>query len=151
MAKLVFEAAEIYSDSGYSTLIGRIEGVRTDDLTLDKEGNVVTIDNGREINEFFTGNVELMSRNTDFEASAGGSSDGNAILSDAHVSTDGTTPTESFVKLVGRSNSHDLNWGACFINGRENYSNGRLETMLSFSLEEVDESDVATSATATGS
>lgn len=144
MARLVFESVKIYTGSIGGTLVGEVKGVRFDDATMDKEGNTVTVDNGREINESFNGNIELRSRNTTFEA-------GGDILATSEISTDGTQPTETYLEFVGRSNSHDIETGPVYLMGMEDYSNGRVETVLTATLTEIDQSDVMTSNTASGS
>lgn len=144
MARLVFESVKIYTGSIGDTLVGEVKGVRTDDMTMSKEGNVVTVDNGREINESFNGEIELRSRNTTFDG-------GGDILAASEISTDGTQPTETYLEFVGRSNSHDIETGPVYLMGMEDYSNGRVETMLRATLTEVDQSDVMTSNSPSGS
>lgn len=144
MAALVFESLKIYTGSIGGTLVGEIKGVRFDDATLSKEGNAVTVDNGREIWESFSGEIEINSRNTTFVG-------GGDILAASEISTDGSQPTETYLEFVGRSNSHDIETGPVYLMGMEDYSNGRVETMLRATLTEVDQSDVMTSNTPSGS
>jgi hypothetical protein len=72
-------------------------------------------------------------------------SQSGAILSSAHVSTDGTLPTKSYVRFVGASNSFNISTGAIYLNGYEDYSNGRIETVLTGTLEVISATDGLTS------
>jgi len=142
--RLVFGTLEIYTGSIGDTLIGVISDVRMDNIEINRDGNVVTIDNGKEVNESFSEEIVFRTINTTFDAGSG-SSAGNSILNDAVVSTDGTDPTPCYVRFKGRSNSNDVATGPISLNGQESYENNRLGITLRGTYEGVQHDDTVVS------
>jgi hypothetical protein len=83
--------------------------------------------------ESFTGKIVVRTINTNFGATNSGSS----ILASGYVSTDGTLPTEGQLKLHGKTGSHDITTANTYIMGHNDFSNGRLEIVLSAQASDV--------------
>ena len=139
MARLIFESAEILDTSDSSQ--GVISGITVEGVEITKEPTTVDVENGRTINESFTGGITIRSINTTFDG-------GGAVLSSAYVSTDGSLPTEGKLKLNGVAGSHDIVTGPVYIMGHEDFSNGRLEIVLSANSADTGQGDVLTVSTA---
>lgn len=140
MARLIFESAEILNTSDASQ--GVISGITVEGVEITKEPSTVDVENGRTINESFTGGITIRSINTTFD-------DGGAILSSNYISTDGSIPTnEGKLKLNGVAGSHDIVTGPVYIMGHEDFSNGRLEIVLSANNADTGQGDVLTVSTA---
>ena len=135
MARLIFESAEIFDTSDNSQ--GVISGITVEGVEITKEPTTVDVENGRTINESFTGGITIRSINTAFDG-------GGAVLSSAYVSTDGSLPTEGKLKLNGVAGSHDIVTGPVYIMGHEDFSNGRLEIVLSANNADTGQGDVLT-------
>lgn len=140
MARLIFESAEILDTSDSSQ--GVISGITVEGVEITKEPTTVDVENGRTINESFTGGITIRSINTTFDG-------GGAILESTYVSTDGSLPTnEGKLKLNGVAGSHDIVTGPVYIMGHEDFSNGRLEIVLSANSADTGQGDVLTVSTA---
>lgn len=158
MAKFVLDYLSIDNDTTMEGDIGTISDVIVEASLPTIEPNQVTVDNGQVINESYTVTVEMRTKNTHFDAtgqdSATGSASGNAILggTNSTVSTNGSIPAKSYIKMVGKSNSFDIDLaGGIYLNGYEDYSNGRIETVLFGTLEVISATDGLTTSAATGS
>lgn len=140
MAKFILDKVTLSDGSNYDADQGDITNVVVEASLPTIEPNQVTIENGQLVNESYTVNIEMRTKSTNLSGSQSG-----AILSSAHVSTDGTLPTKSYVRFVGASNSFNISTGAIYLNGYEDYSNGRIETVLTGTLEVISATDGLTS------
>lgn len=140
MAKFILDKVTLSDGSDYNADQGDITNVVVEASLPTIEPNQVTIENGQLVNESYTVNIEMRTKSTNLSGSQSG-----AILSSAHVSTDGTLPTKSYVRFVGASNSFNISTGAIYLNGYEDYSNGRIETVLTGTLEVISATDGLTS------
>lgn len=140
MAKFILDKVTLSDGSDYNADQGDITNVVVEASLPTIEPNQVTIENGQVVNESYTVNIEMRTKSTSLSGSQSG-----AILSSAHVSTDGTLPTKSYVRFVGASNSFNISTGAIYLNGYEDYSNGRVETVLTGTLEVISATDGLTS------
>lgn len=130
MAKLIFEYAEILDASG--SPIGTPEYIKeiiVDGVEISLDPDSMNVEDNREIFESYTGRIVVRTRNTNF-SQVGGSGSTGAILSSAYVSNDGTTHTEGRIRLHGKTGSHDVTTATTYIQGHNDFSNGRLETVL---------------------
>jgi len=140
MAKFILDKVTLSNANNYNADEGDIANVVVEASLPTIEPNQVTIENGQLVNESYTVNIEMRSKSTNLTGSQSG-----AILSSAHVSTDGTLPPKTFVRFVGASNSFNISTGAIYLNGYEDYSNGRIETVLTGTLEVISATDGLTS------
>lgn len=140
MAKFILDKVTLSDGDNYDADQGDITNVVVEASLPTIEPNQVTIENGQLVNESYTVNIEMRTKSTNLSGSQSG-----AILSSAHVSTDGTLPTKSYVRFVGASNSFNISTGAIYLNGYEDYSNGRVETVLTGTLEVISATDGLTS------
>jgi hypothetical protein len=143
MARLIFESAEILNTSDASQ--GVISGITVEGVEITKEPSTVDVENGRTINESFTGGITIRTVNDTFNTGAE-SLAGTSILDsgNAFVSTDGSLPTEGKLKLNGVAGSHDIVTGPVYIMGHEDFTNGRLEIVLSANNADTGQGDVLT-------
>lgn len=140
MAKFILDKVTLSDGNNYDADQGDITNVIVEASLPTIEPNQVTIENGQLVNESYTVNIEMRTKSTNLSGSQSG-----AILSSAHVSTDGTLPPKSYVRFVGASNSFNISTGAIYLNGYEDYSNGRVETVLTGTLEVISATDGLTS------
>jgi hypothetical protein len=140
MAKFILDKVTLSDGNNYDADQGDITNVIVEASLPTIEPNQVTIENGQLVNESYTVNIEMRTKSTNLSGSQSG-----AILSSTHVSTDGTLPTKSYVRFVGASNSFNISTGAIYLNGYEDYSNGRIETVLTGTLEVISATDGLTS------
>ena len=140
MAKFILDKVTLSDGDNYDADQGDITNVIVEASLPTIEPNQVTIENGQLVNESYTVNIEMRTKSTNLSGSQSG-----AILSSTHVSTDGTLPTKSYVRFVGASNSFNISTGAIYLNGYEDYSNGRIETVLTGTLEVISATDGLTS------
>ena len=150
MSKIIIQKINVYTGSVGGTLIGAIHDVIVDSSQFSPTPNVVNVEDNQAINESYTIPFEFRTRATTF---TGGSANTQNILGGANstVSVDGTLPTKSYLEFVGASNSIDIESGAIYLNGYQDFSNGRRETMISGQLEVITASDGVTSAAGSGS
>ena len=139
MAKFILDKVTLSDGNNYDADQGDITNVIVEASLPTIEPNQVTIENGQLVNESYTVNIEMRTKSTNFD----GTSD--PILESGHVSTDGTLPTKSYIRFVGASNSFNISTGAIYLNGYEDYSNGRIETVLTGTLEVISATDGLTS------
>lgn len=125
--------------SGSSPDVGIIQDVIVEASLPTIEPNQVTVDNGQVINESYTVNIEMRTKNTAYTNT-------NSILDNTYVSANGTLPTKVYIKFEGTSNSFDIDSGAIYLSGYEDYSNGRIETVLSGTLEVISATSGLTSS-----
>jgi len=125
--------------SGSSPDVGIIQDVIVEASLPTIEPNQVTVDNGQVINESYTVNIEMRTKNTEYTNT-------NSILDNTYVSANGTLPTKVYIKFEGTSNSFDIDSGAIYLSGYEDYSNGRIETVLSGTLEVISATSGLTSS-----
>jgi len=138
MARLIFESAEILDPSNNDNSEGVVSGITVEGVEITKEPSTVDVENGRTINESFTGGITIRSVNTTFDG-------GSSILDSTYVSTDGSIPAnEAKLKLNGASGSHDIVTGPVYIMGHEDFTNGRLEVVLSANNADVNQGTVLT-------
>ena len=132
MARLIFESAEILNSSGSSQ--GTISGIVVEGLEQTLTPDIVTVEDNREVYESFTGKIAVRTINTNFGATNAGAS----ILASSFVSTNGTLPSEAKLRLNGKSGSHDITTEPTYIMAHNDFSNGRLEIVLSAQASDVD-------------
>lgn len=143
MAKFVIDYLSISNGDNLDGDIGTISNVLVEASLPTIEPNQVTVDNGQVINESYTVNVEMRTKESNFDSTnqagnTGAAANGNAILGGAGstVSVNGTIPSKSYIKMVGKTNSFNIELkGGIYLNGYEDYSNGRIETVLFGTLE----------------
>jgi hypothetical protein len=140
MAKFILDKVTLSDGNNYDADQGDITNVIVEASLPTIEPNQVTIENGQLVNESYTVNIEMRTKSTNLSGSESG-----AILSSAYVSTDGTLPPKSYIRFVGASNSFNISTGAIYLNGYEDYSNGRIETVLTGTLEVISATDGLTS------
>lgn len=141
MAKFILDKVTLSNANNYNADEGDIENVVVEASLPTIEPNQVTVDDGQVINESYTLNIEMRSKSTSLTGSKT-----DAILSSAHVSTNGTLPPKTFVRFVGATNSFNIQTGAIYLNGYQDYSNGRVETVLTGTLEVIKATDGLTSS-----
>ena len=143
MAKFILDKVIIGSDSiGGTTGGGEIHNVVVEASLPTIEPNTVVVDDGQTINESYTVNMEMRTKHTGI----GADGSGTAILSLDTVSNDGTLHDKAYVRFDGASNSFNIDSGKMYINGYEDYSNGRRETVLTGTLEVISAADGLTSS-----
>jgi len=143
MAKFILEKVIIGSNSlGGTTGGGEIHNVVVEASLPTIEPNTVIVDDGQTINESYTVNMEMRTKHTGI----GADGSGTAILSLDTVSNDGTLHDKAYVRFDGASNSFNIDSGKMYINGYEDYSNGRRETVLTGTLEVISAADGLTSS-----
>jgi hypothetical protein len=137
MARLIFESAEILDASDTSQAV--IKGITVEGLEQTLTPDIVTVEDNREVYESFTGKIVVRTINTTTE------NDGKPLAnvdilgaSMTYVSTDGTLPLEGKLRLNGKSGSHDIKTAATYIMGHNDFSNGRLEIVLTAQASDVD-------------
>jgi len=123
-SRLLFDKLNVYSDS-YSTLSFSVSGITVDGLEISKEAATVAIENGQTLNESFTGSITIRSINTDTDAGA-------TITAESLVSNNGQVPTECYIELESSvdSNTFDLRMGPVYLMGYQDFTNSRVETVL---------------------
>ena len=132
MARLIFESAEILSSADVSQ--GVISGITVEGLEQTLTPDIVTVEDNREVYESFTGKIVVRTINTNFGADNGGAS----ILASDYVSTDGTLPDVARIRLHGKTGSHDITTAPTYIMAHNDFSNGRLEIVISGQASDVD-------------
>jgi len=143
MAKFILDKVIIGSNSiGGTTGGGEIHNVVVEASLPTIEPNTVVVDDGQTINESYTVNIEMRTKHTGI----GADGTGTAILSLDTVSNDGTLHDKAFVRFDGASNSFNIDSGKMYLNGYEDYSNGRRETVLTGTLEVISAADGLTSS-----
>jgi len=153
MAKFVLDYLSISNGDNLDGDIGTISNVLVEASLPTIEPNQVTVDNGQVINESYTVTVEMRTKESNFDstnqAGVTGTADGDAILGHAHspVSVNGSIPAKSYIKMVGKTNSFNIELkGGIYLNGYEDYSNGRIETVLFGTLEVLSATDGLTTS-----
>jgi hypothetical protein len=153
MAKFVLDYVSVSNGDNLDGDIGTISNVIVETSLPTIEPNQVTVDDGQVINESYTVNVEMRTKETAFDSSnqtgGSGAADGNAILggTGSTVSVDGSIPSKSYIKMVGKTNSFNVELkGGIYLNGYEDYSNGRIETVLFGTLEVISATDGLTTS-----
>ena len=141
MAKFILDKVALSNANNYNADEGDIENVVVEASLPTIEPNQVTVDNGQVINESYTVNIEMRTKSTNLSGSKT-----SAILSSDHVSTNGTLPDKTFISFVGATNSFNIRTGAIYLNGYQDYSNGRVETVLTGTLEVIKATDGLTSS-----
>lgn len=141
MARLIFEKAQIL-DAGGSEVAGEeIFGITVDGLELSKEATTVEIEDGRTLNESFTGSITVRSIHSGFEATGSGTD----ILASNYISADGSvTATKAGLRLVGANSGTSVQITDVYIMGHRDFTNGRLETVITASGESTNQSIVTT-------
>lgn len=134
MARLIFESAEILDPNNGDSSEGVIYGITVDGLEQTLTPDIVTVEDNREVYESFTGKIVVRTINTNFGATNAGAS----ILASSFVSTNGTLPSEAKLRLNGKSGSHDITTEPTYIMAHNDFSNGRLEIVLSAQASDVD-------------
>lgn len=143
MAKFILEKVIIGSNSvGGTTGGGEIHNVVVEASLPTIEPNTVVVDDGQTINESYTVNMEMRTKHTGI----GADGTGTAILALDTVSNNGTLHDKAYVRFDGASNSFNIDSGKMYINGYEDYSNGRRETVLTGTLEVISAADGLTSS-----
>lgn len=115
MSRLIFTSATIGSDT--------VSGITVEGLEISKEANTVEVEDGRALNESFTGSITIRTVNTTFDG-------GGDILSTGTLSSDGSIPTATTVTLIGATGSPNIALASVYVMGHRDFSNGRVETVL---------------------
>lgn len=115
MSRLIFDSVTI----GSST----ISGITVEGLEISKEANTVEIEDGQTLNESFTGSITIRTIQTAVDG-------GGDILALSNVSSDGSVPTKTTITLQGVSPSPDVQLADVYVMGHRDFSNGRVETVL---------------------
>ena len=134
MARLIFESAEILDPNSGDSSEGVIYGITVEGLEQTLTPETVNVEDNREVYESYTGRIVVRTINTNFGATNAGAS----ILASSFVSTNGTLPSEAKLKLNGKSGSHDITTEPTYIMAHNDFSNGRLEIVLSAQASDVD-------------
>lgn len=136
--KLIFESAEILQDNG-STSVGIISQITVDGSEIAITPNSVMIEDNREIYESFTGRIVIRTLQTAFDG-------GGDILSNAYVVSGGslTGKSEGYLRLNGKGDSPSLRAPLSYIQGHNDFSNGRREIVLMGQAEELSSSSAVT-------
>lgn len=143
MAKFILDKVTIGSTSNFNgTDGGDIHAVVVEASLPTIEPNTVVVDDGQTINESYTVNIEMRTKHQNFGATNAGS----AILSSAVVSNNGTLHTKAYIKFHGATTSFNIQTGAIYLNGYEDFSNGRRETVLTGTLEVISAASGLTSS-----
>lgn len=143
MAKFILDKVTIGSTSNFDgTGGGDIHAVIVEASLPTVEPNTVVVDDGQTINESYTVNIEMRTKHQNFGATNAGS----AILTSAVVSNDGTLHTKAYIRFDGASNSFNIDTGQIYLNGYEDFSNGRKETVLTGTLEVISAASGLTSS-----
>lgn len=129
MARLIFDSATIGSDT--------LNGITVDGLEISKEATTVEIEDGRVLNESFTGSITIRSVNTTF-------ADGGDILSTGALSSDGTIPAKTTITLNGAGSSPSITLTNVYVMGHRDFSNGRVETVLTATKANVSQAVIDT-------
>ena len=137
MAKLIFSHAEILPGGSAATPPLFIRNITVEGVEIGLEPDTVNVEDNREIYESYTGRIVVRTTDTDFKQ-VSGSGATTGILANAAVSKNGTQPTESKLKLHGKSGSHNVTSASTFIQGHHSFDNGRLETVLIAQASDVD-------------
>lgn len=141
MARLIFEKAQILDASGSAVAGEEIFGITVDGLELSKEATTVEIEDGRTLNESFTGSITVRSIHSGFGATGSGTD----ILASNYVSGDGSvTSTKAGLKLVGANSGTSVQITDVYIMGHRDFTNGRLETVITASGESTNQNIVTT-------
>ena len=123
MARLIFDKVEIDDAATFSAADKTLSGITVEGLEISKEANTVEIEDGQILNESFTGSITIRSVNTAWDETGD-------VLSTAYISADGSVPAKSSIKLVGAGSSPSLVLNGVYIMGHRDFSNGRVETVL---------------------
>jgi hypothetical protein len=134
MARLIFESAEILDPNSGDSSEGVIYGITVEGLEQTLTPETVNVEDNREVYESYTGRIVVRTINTNFGATNAGAS----ILASSFVSTNGTLPSEAKLRLNGKSGSHDITTEPTYIMAHNDFSNGRLEIVLSAQASDVD-------------
>lgn len=154
MAKFVLDYVSVSNGDNLDGDIGTISNVIVEASLPTISPNQVTVDDGQVINESYTVNVEMRTKETTFDSTnkagnSGAAANGNAILggTGSTVSVNGSIPSKSYIKMVGKTNSFNVELkGGIYLNGYEDYSNGRIETVLFGTLEVISATDGLTTS-----
>ena len=141
MAKFILDYIAFSDGSNHDGDIGTISNVIVESLESSITPNTVVIDNGQTINESYTTSITFRTRNTTYDATSkgtagSGAADGQNILGGAAspVITDGVLPSaKSYIRVKG--GTFNMDSGAVYINGYEDFSNGRREIVISATIE----------------
>jgi hypothetical protein len=143
MAKFILDKVTIGSTSNFDgTGGGDIHAVIVEASLPTIEPNTVVVDDGQTINESYTVNIEMRTKHTRFDAT----DNGGVILTSAVVSNDGTLHTKAYIKFHGATSSFNIETGQIYLNGYEDFSNGRRETVLTGTLEVISAASGLTSS-----
>lgn len=131
-SRLLFDSVTVYSNA-FTTAVASINGITVEGLEISKEANTVAIENGLNVNESFTGSITIRTINTTDAAAS-------SILSGTlanYISSDGSVPTESWIQLnsTGGSGTFNVRMANVYLMGYEDYSNGRIETVITATKE----------------
>ena len=114
--------------------VGIIQNVVVEASIPTIEPNTVIVDDGQTVNESYTVNLEIRTRDTKYRA-ADGTLTSNNILDDTNISSDGVLKNKLYLKFEGNG-GFDIDAGAgMYLNGYEDFSNGRRETVLTGTVE----------------
>ena len=136
--KLIFESAQILEHDG-ATSVGVISQITVDGSEITLSPNSVMIADNREMYESYTGRIVVRTLQTTFDA-------GGDILSNGHVVSGGslTGKSEGYLRLNGKGDSPSLRTPLTYIQGHNDFSNGRREIVLMGQAEELSSSSAVT-------
>lgn len=146
MARLIFSHAEILdAGGGAKSPAETIYGITVDGLELTKEPTTVEIEDGRQLYESYTGSITIRTVNELFGQDQSSSS-ANSIIDSTNISTGGSvTSAKQKLKLFGVGSSPNVEMDNVYIMAHKDFSNGRLEIVLSATAESTNQTVLTTS------
>jgi len=138
MAKFILDKITVDDDavtaSDSSPDVGIIQNVVVEASIPTIEPNTVIVDDGQTVNESYTVNLEIRTRDTKYR-DANGALTTDDILDGTNISSDGVLKKKLYLKFEGNG-GFDIDAGAgMYLNGYEDFSNGRRETVLTGTVE----------------
>jgi len=124
MSRLIFSQLEIDDQATFSAAAKTLTGITVEGIEVSKEANTVEIEDGQILNESFTGSFTIRSVNTAF------SDDSDVLAYTTYISSNGSVPSKCSLKLVGAGSSPSLVLEGVYLMGHRDFSNGRVETVL---------------------
>lgn len=135
MGRLYFDSMSIYKSSAYDSgnLVATIAGITVEGLEITKEANTVEIENGLTVHESYSGSITARTINTNTAAGEPilTTSSSNALYE--FVSFDGSVAANvAYIQLDAAASAvQNVRMDDVYLMGYEDFSNGRVETVLS--------------------
>jgi hypothetical protein len=138
MAKFILDKITVDDDavtaSGSGPDVGIIQNVVVEASIPTIEPNTVIVDNGQTVNESYTVNLEIRTRDTKYRDASGVLTNTN-ILDGTNISSDGVLKKKLYLKFEGNGGFNIDAGAGMYLNGYEDFSNGRRETVLTGTVE----------------